>query len=963
MGSSDSNDNNGGVPMQGGTAQTLVRRLQISPPGEFFIAGNSPVNRTPTSDFVQAVKTVRISDVKIGLVPQIHDVENLNIPILRKLTTLSRSPEALSATEERQCGLKKISSYDSYRPAVANAETEDLVDLLVRPDAAHAGQHLSWYLMPLVPLHYLGEWIKHIMWLSARAFPWKYPRVTPNKIINSNTEAAERRDPDALIGNLTEVVSKDARHLHVRRACQILDMIAARTSVIILRIASIVVDRIFQSCLSGIYVRRDLVDELRTLSLANPGVPVVYLPLHRSHLDYILLTYILWLHDMRLPQVAAGDNIALPVFNFLLRGLGAFFIRRKIDQGEESGTISQSGALKKDYIYRGVLQEYMCELLTMGHSMEFYMEGGRSRNGRTLPAKGGLLSVLLHAYQSRAVTDVIIVPGGVTYDKPFDGSFAEEQRGIPKTKETFSGAIRSIWGVMCSQFGSVRLELGKPFTLKGFLEENVERFDLHKEFDFSGSHVDNNSVDETPHRTQSSASLVNSASESQHKINKLTHCLATQVLCASTSARALSGPSLVAFLMMTRFRMGCQEFELVSALHDLCTLLRSSPKLRSLTFTDLSTTNLSHIIRYTEWLFPDLVTIRTPATVNANAGNKKTSPYSEADFLCKGSPTESFVGAHTDSINAAFDLQYIANPVAEALIGEAILAAALLAVKAEQHQASPTYSVRRGSCASEITVKAYVEEDEIDGSQICFVTWSSVERVVAELCDILEMEFVYLQEPRETLKTMENAKKVLVKEGLLLAGDENRLPSIRCDLESLQRLADLRSGIVHLIEGYAIVALLLHGSRSNSFRLCDRCLVNECLRNALSNCQKGLVEYPEGCSKDIIQNAVKLFIRWGVLVPADSPAPALNHNDLVEAKRRRHFHLGEESSVDDYDPKLLLKEQQGKSVAELCFSVKCASSRMDGTHSCALKISEDWMDKLPGIVAKLQRFQTPFECQ
>lgn len=55
--------------------------------------------------------------------------------------------------------------------------------------------------------------------------------------------------------------------------------------------------------------------------------------------------------------MAAGDNIALPVFNFLLRGLGAFFIRRKIDQGEESGTISQSGASKKDYIYRGVLQE------------------------------------------------------------------------------------------------------------------------------------------------------------------------------------------------------------------------------------------------------------------------------------------------------------------------------------------------------------------------------------------------------------------------------------------------------------------------------------------------------------------------------------------------------------------------------------------------------------------------------
>lgn len=63
--------------MQGGTAQTLVRRLQISPPGEFFIAGNSPVNRTPTSDFVQAVKTVRISDVKIGLVIISFDLDNL----------------------------------------------------------------------------------------------------------------------------------------------------------------------------------------------------------------------------------------------------------------------------------------------------------------------------------------------------------------------------------------------------------------------------------------------------------------------------------------------------------------------------------------------------------------------------------------------------------------------------------------------------------------------------------------------------------------------------------------------------------------------------------------------------------------------------------------------------------------------------------------------------------------------
>lgn len=79
--------------------------------------------------------------------------------------------------------------------------------------------------------------------------------------------------------------------------------------------------------------------------------------------------------------------------------------------------------------------------------------------------------------------------------------------------------------------------------------------------------------------------------------------------------------------------------------------------------------------------------------------------------------------------------------------------------------------------------------------------WSSVEHIVAELCDILQSEFVYLQEPREMLETIENAKTVLIKKGLLLARTGTNLPNIRCDPQSIKRLAVLRSATAHLIEG------------------------------------------------------------------------------------------------------------------------------------------------------------------
>ena len=133
--------------------------------------------------------------------------------------------------------------------------------------------------------------------------------------------------------------------------------------------------------LGSVLVHKGQIEAVRQAQQRSPGTPVVFLPLHKSHLDYILLSFACTNHGVPAPLVAAGDNLRIPVFGWLLSRLGAFFVKRRLDS---------SG--RKDLLYRALLQSYMEEALAAGYNMEFFIEGGRSRNGRPRPPKGGWLS-------------------------------------------------------------------------------------------------------------------------------------------------------------------------------------------------------------------------------------------------------------------------------------------------------------------------------------------------------------------------------------------------------------------------------------------------------------------------------------------------------------------------------------------------------------------------------------------
>lgn len=165
--------------------------------------------------------------------------------------------------------------------------------------------------------------------------------------------------------------------------------------------------------LNSIQIHKGQIDILKEAS--RDERPIVFLPLHKSHMDYILLTFVLVTCDIRVPHVAAGDNLRIPFFSWILRHLGGFFIKRKLDHS--------SG---KDDLYKCILQEYVEQLLQNGQYLEFYIEGSRSRTGKAMVPKSGLLSLVVNAVTEGKVPDVNIVPVNISYEKVTDSGYSKE---------------------------------------------------------------------------------------------------------------------------------------------------------------------------------------------------------------------------------------------------------------------------------------------------------------------------------------------------------------------------------------------------------------------------------------------------------------------------------------------------------------------------------------------------------
>lgn len=261
--------------------------------------------------------------------------------------------------------------------------------------------------------------------------------TTENEDLNDNKPTNGDKDQTSAKFDDTQQDYQNILNSQEYRAVTILRDMRSTLNNFLLALTSWILYKLLPCFLRGVVTHTQQIEMLKTASEKAPGIPLIFLPLHRSHLDYIMVTFILYNNGIRSPLVAAGNNLQIPVFGELLRGLGAFFIKRKIDPVVG----------KKDIIYRAILHLYLQHALKMGHNVEFFIEGGRTRTGKPCMPKGGILSVIVNAFMDRTIPDALIVPVSVNYEKLVDGNFVREQKGEKKVPESFGKAISGIWKV------------------------------------------------------------------------------------------------------------------------------------------------------------------------------------------------------------------------------------------------------------------------------------------------------------------------------------------------------------------------------------------------------------------------------------------------------------------------------------------------------------------------------------
>jgi glycerol-3-phosphate O-acyltransferase len=195
-----------------------------------------------------------------------------------------------------------------------------------------------------------------------------------------------------------------------------------------------------------------------TLQRAAEGNEIVYVPCHRSHMDYLLLSYAIYERGYAVPHIAAGLNLNLPIVGRFLRKGGAFFIRR---------------SFRGNALYTVVFMKYLAAMMARGHSIEYFIEGGRSRTGRLRPPMTGMLSMTVRSYLREPRRPVVFVPVYFGYERIVEGpTYIGELSGQPKEKESILGLLRTL-GRLRQRFGNVHVNFGEPI----YLDSLIDRYD------------------------------------------------------------------------------------------------------------------------------------------------------------------------------------------------------------------------------------------------------------------------------------------------------------------------------------------------------------------------------------------------------------------------------------------------------------------------------------------------------
>jgi len=244
----------------------------------------------------------------------------------------------------------------------------------------------------------------------------------------------------------------------VKEAKKYLNEIAADYQEAYIEVWDRVLSWLWNNIYDGVVVDLEGMARIRNVS---KKMPFVIIPCHRSHIDYLLLSYVFYQHRIQLPLIAAGTNMAFGPFGYLFRKSGAFFLRR---------------SFRGNALYGEVFAKYLEVLIREGLPIEFFIEGGRSRTGKMVMPKYGLLSMIIQAFQRHAAEDLAAIPVYIGYDRVIEEkSYLKELSGVPKEREKTTDVIKSS-RILRKRYGSVYVNIGAPIYLQAFLAAQDKSF-------------------------------------------------------------------------------------------------------------------------------------------------------------------------------------------------------------------------------------------------------------------------------------------------------------------------------------------------------------------------------------------------------------------------------------------------------------------------------------------------------
>ena len=288
--------------------------------------------------------------------------------------------------------------------------------------------------------------------------------------------------------------------------------------------------------------------------LAHDGHEIIYVPCHRSHMDYLLLTYIILQEGLVIPRIAAGINLNFWPAGPIFRKAGAFFIRR---------------SFAGNRLYSTIFREYLGLLFERGYSVKYYTEGGRSRTGRLLAPKTGMLAMTIQSLLRGIDRPLTLVPVYLGYEHVMEvGTYHKELSGSEKKNESIFGVLKAIKNLR--NYGNGYVNFGEPMNINEYLNKQVPNW-------------------------KESINPIN-----PQKPNWLTptvNDMANQVMLRINQCAALNGVSLVALALHASENKALKKADLAAQLDFMLELQRQAPFSEQMTLpAETGTEILEHVI-------------------------------------------------------------------------------------------------------------------------------------------------------------------------------------------------------------------------------------------------------------------------------------------------------------------------------------------------------------------------------